>query len=99
MKLQRLSGLGADLLGHHLGEQRARFGVTPLPLWVLTAGGAREVKASGPAGQPQFLQGRLCVDDQRAAVGQFQLQQAAIALAVDVDGVVVQPAVQMGFDG
>ena len=56
------------------------------------------VVAAAARRQPHLVQRRLGVDDDLAAVGEAQLEQAAGALGVDVDHVVVQPAVGGGLD-
>src|SRR5262249_29956768 len=58
-----------------------------------------EVVATGACRQPQLVQWRLRIDDDLAAAREHQFEQAASALAVDVDLVVLEPAVERGLDG
>jgi hypothetical protein len=52
------------------------------------------VVAAGPCRQPQFVQRRLRVQHDLAATRKCEFEQAAGALRVDVDHVVLQPAVE-----
>jgi hypothetical protein len=75
-----------------LEEVTAVPGVEPATLHVAV------VIAAGACGQPDLLQRRLQIDDDAAVVGEHQFQQPAGTVRVDVDHVILQPAVGGRFD-
>jgi hypothetical protein len=56
------------------------------------------VEPAAARGHPQLVQRRLQVEHDRAAAGEAQLEHAAGARAVDVDHVILQPAVDRRLD-
>ena len=79
--------------GRQHGEELAAVApVDPAPARRL------EVKAARRRRQPELVQRRLGVDDDRAAAGKAQLEQAAGAAGVDVDHVVLQQAIDGRLD-
>jgi hypothetical protein len=78
-------------------ERVEKFGA--IPRIHPASGDMPVVEATRPRRQPQFLQRRLRVDDDLAAVRKCELQQSARALRVDVDDVVLQQPVGLDLDG